>query len=903
MDLVSHLNARSAAQHRAVRRVRGEESLLVDGTYLFPDVMLYQDDDAAAALQGWELKMPDTPIGDPVFRENAERKAAAYGLDSYLLWNVCAARLYVRGGDGQPYAMVRSWDDLADLTTREQVALSESRWKLLADEILEALNLMFEEGAVEPRRFLDAYRSGGLTGLILDNAGLARDALDAGARKDADLHDEISLWWMQVKREYGDADPHRTLAQANLINWIGKLLFLHLLRTRDVRAARVTARDGSSASDFLVGLEALSAECNFWTIFRPGAGQHLLPDRAWAQLKELDRFLADHRLGAVDQRQLSELLEATVDIGVRKTRGQYTTPSPLARLLVRLTLRNAEARFLDPCCGSGTIARAAQELKLARGVGEVDVAKTVWASDVDPHALQIASFAIARPQAMGEVQHVFAHDAFDLDPAGRVLLRDPNTGAEVKIKIGRFGAVVCNLPFVAQDGRERYAPQIGRVNARLAETPGGRLLSGRADVLAYLAVHLGGMVEPGGRLGIVLSNAWLGAEWGGEMLDALGADFDLRLVVTSGAGRWFANADVVANLLVFERRADRAEAGGPAETRFVVLKRRIEDLDEGVVVDEIAAAITVGRGHDDLVSVRTRTRADLAAFSRRGLGANAAFVDVGWVNALPLRAVRDQYKVVRGNRRGWNQFFYPRQDHTIEENYLVPMLKNLRGTAGLTATPNAVAFCCERSEAELDALGHDGALDWIRRHAAEKTSSGIPQCEARLADAPPGGHWYTMRPAPLADLVLPINPNLRLFLPGLDVPALIDQRLSGLAAREGVSRRLGRALLNSAVGMYFLEGIGFGRGLGVLDLSATRVRDNLFMLDASALSGGAVERILSSYERLAQRPVMEVADELEQPDRRAFDEAVLDGFGSSVGADRIYAALLELVSIRLAAVT
>ena len=94
IDLISHLKQLASQNHRSIKDAGGEQTVKAEGGSLFPDVLLFGDQSKARILQGWELKMPDTDIDDAKFRENAEIKAEAPGLDSFLLWNVSHAHLY-----------------------------------------------------------------------------------------------------------------------------------------------------------------------------------------------------------------------------------------------------------------------------------------------------------------------------------------------------------------------------------------------------------------------------------------------------------------------------------------------------------------------------------------------------------------------------------------------------------------------------------------------------------------------------------------------------------------------------------------------------------------------------------------------------------------------------------------
>src|SRR5690606_31238197 len=162
----------------------------------------------------------------------------------------------------------------------------------------------------------------------------------------------------------------------------------------------------------------LSENCNFWTIFSDSLGLSIIPNQPWSQLKQFNSLLSDLRVGSIDQIQLSDVLEATVEVAIRKLRGQYPTPIELARLLVHLCMRDiVNDRILDPCCGSGTIVRAALEQKLKAEVSAEDISNTIYASDQDPQAIQIATFAMAKPGMMHMPMRIFQQDAFTLDPA------------------------------------------------------------------------------------------------------------------------------------------------------------------------------------------------------------------------------------------------------------------------------------------------------------------------------------------------------------------------------------------------------------------------------------------------------------------------------------------------------
>jgi hypothetical protein len=110
------------------------------------------------------------------------------------------------------------------------------------------------------------------------------------------------------------------------------------------------------------------------------------------------------------------------------------------------------------------------------------------------------------------------------------------------------------------------------------------------------------------------------------------------------------------------------------------------------------------------------------------------------------------------------------------------------------------------------------------------------------------------------------------------------------------------ALLNSILSLWFLEALGFGRGLGALDLNSTKLKASLYMFDPTSLDGTRAADILAKFAPLLKRPVMTILEELQASDRLDFEQAVLDAYGLASLLPRIVGSLKELYAIRVAAI-
>ena len=314
----------------------------------------------------------------------------------------------------------------------------------------------------------------------------------------------------------------------------------------------------------------------------------------------------------------------------------------------------------------------------------------------------------------------------------------------------------------------------------------------------------------------------------------------------------------------------------------------------------LASRVTLDRAEPEWTTVQTHTSKDIERFERLGVEWSGLFADVGWLEEAgsELIAAHELFEIGRGERRGWNALFYPNEKHRIEEAYLEGCLKRPASAKGLVAEPDVEAFSCSRNVEELEARGDRGALAWIQKFEHETNTTGRPLPDV-LARS--GRHWYEMRADTLADLVLPVNPYRRLFVPKLRERAFVDQRFTRFTLTDDhTDADLCHALLNSAVGLFLVEALGFGRGLGALDLSTTRAKRQLHILNPRRLNDEQEKYILKAFRPLLDRPVETVPEELARDDRRAFDRTVLEAFGLLDLYEPIRTALRELYALRMA---
>lgn len=905
IDVISEINLFLANKSWHFKSAGGENTINNERSSLFPDVLIFKDQVKEVILQGWELKMPDTLINDAELINNAIKKAKILQRDSFILWNVKSAVLYTRQGD--TYSILKTWNDI-DINSRTEVKPKENLWKKLLHSILEDLNGYFETGAISDVVSTEILAVDAIIDVILENISSTTDKLKHSIRRNVRLEAEINNWWLSSASEYGfnptaEKDkPNKfpTLSKVILTDWVFKIIFANVLK-RHFNEAKIieTINNETSITQAKEIITSISEHCNFWNIFSDNIAIEHISDSAWKQIIQLNQFLATLNIEGIEIEILHNLLQSSIVSAKRKVAGQFATPKKLANLLVRLTIENKENVVIDPCCGTGTIINQAYSLKEEYQLNQDEIINSIWASDKHSFPIQLSTLTLAKPNNIGKVLNIFRADVIDLETEQNIAFKDPNNGNEIVKQLPNIDYVVSNLPFIKSKEIEVLNPNITQINNFISEKADTAItLSGKSDIFAYIPFYLHKLISENGKIGLILSNAWLGTDYGEIFLELIQKFYDIETVVISGKGKWFDNADVVTTFLIARKRNPDTAINPTRTISFCTLK---EDIDAITDIKELSENIVLGTTND-LVSIQNYSIDEITQFETVGVPWCGYFANLNWLSEVSEKLINcnEVFNFTRGERRGWNALFYPASGHNIETEYIKPVLKNLRGTTGLYCTTNAEAFCCSKSIEELEQLNHTGALQWIRSFENQNNETGVPLTQSlRRANM----FWYEMKTDNMADFVANVNYDRSLFIATFNSRSFIDQRMIGLSLKaeyQNENKVLLLALLNSVLSMFFIESFGFGRGLGALDLRATKFERDFKLLNSQLLSDENKQAIINAFQPIAQRNRLPLEQELEQADRIIFENVLLDAFGISNHYEAIKASLLQLYKIRFA---
>lgn len=883
--IISEIRVMLNSLNLKIKSAGGESTLSVNKKSMFPDVLLYEDEAQTKILQGWELKMPDVLITDEALIADATRKANALGLNSFVIWNFTYGKLYVKAADGR-FKEERVWAGTSHIKSREDVMLYKDEWLPIVQEIVLTVNEYLSNGEISAAPIITTISDGLITEVIQRNKDIVAENIFIEAQRSMPMESRIKVWWNAFKEEYDkdESNMYKAYAKTILLNWTNRITFANAIKKYHNCAYAIKNIDcTTSPEDGNLIIEHIVEEGDFYNVFKKIEFNEAIPEDTWIDIVDYNQFLVANNIEQIDQTILQDILERTVNTAKREIRGQYATPYPLADLLSQMTVKDWTKACADLCAGTGTIAKAIIDNKTARTRNSVEALNTTWISDKYAYPLQIANIAVTNIHAFNVPINMFQADAFNVDVGMLVKIKSPVDGSNIEKEIPQFGAIVSNLPFVeynkiADDERNFVA----EYSQKIKQITGIEFTLGKTDLYNYLPFKLYELLEDGGNLGIVLSNSWLGTDIGKKFYKALQFFYNIKAVVISNCGRWFKNADVVGSLLLLEKKRI-CEPDLEEEICFWLVNKDIRTLsacDKEIIVNSVVLSEEID---SDVVSMKKYSLGAIADITDLGITLNSLFHDVAWIDKIKdkLISIENLLMVKRGERRGWNALFYPTEENEIEEEYIKPVLKNPALLKSYTARTDIHAFCCHMSKEELKSMGHIGALRWIEKFENIKNGTGklLPVALERS-----GSYWYEMDDAAKADYVTALTPDRRLFVAKFNEPTFVDQRFTRLLLRnQNVSEDLIHALLNSVYGMFAIEAIGFGRGLGVLDASSSKLK-NMYMINPEVISEEDEQEILELFATIKSRDVMDVENELNDPIREKFDRKVL----ASIGCEDLY---------------
>ena len=335
---------------------------------------------------------------------------------------------------------------------------------------------------------------------------------------------------------------------------------------------------------------------------------------------------------------------------------------------------------------------------------------------------------------------------------------------------------------------------------------------------------------------------------------------------------------MVAAIVIVGNKSTNAE-----DTRFISLKKDIRRVDAEEIT-EIADQIMAGEMATDNFSRYDYSLSEVDTLTSSGLCLEALFDDVQWfkniISAGKIAPLTNFCNLVRGTRTGGDTIFITKGLKTDSEDS-VPYLKSVKDiTSYIVSSNDNYFFYTPKTLEQLQNEKHNKTLAYINR------ISNTPR--AKKQKEKHGAIWYVAEASPkYGDFVTTLNADKRWFWSVCDKPIALNQRLviAGLKPDYKNDKKLIHALLNSVISLYILCGSGFVRGDGVTDITKDGISKNS-ILNPDLLDDGSKKKIEKAWDKIQNKPIVSIFEELEDPDWIAFNKTVLKAY--NLNADDIY---------------
>jgi len=556
-----------------------------------PDVILFFRDKVVAVI---EVKGPKIALSDSALNKQALGYADWYrknrGVKFYGIHNMKFLKLfkYVAGEKREKTLLDfvgekrADWASVSDFPFKimpwvksideyKQISVSRDARKNLEElllrfkEILEGKTLDLSKDVIETvRRYIEEGAGRGLTKLE-----------DLHRRNEQNIRDSFEEWRKErgIEKPKNDNQPREFLTlmlKEQLYTFSMKVLFYFVLQSIDAEMAAKLQQDFASVElsdsklfkqifDILFSY-AIDKTGDFEEVFKTNTVDRLpFVEQTLQPLKEIISYLNQIRWSEINVDIIGRVFEGLIYTERRHMLGQHYTDTMVVDL-IPATLRKPE-KLIDPACGSGTFPVRALNYWKANYGSSSENYTLVEGIDIDKLASMLSKINLYI-QALEEIKEktkyfpkIYHKDFFK---------------AELPLD---YSYVTTNPPYTRQEEMtmafydKQYKKYLAQAVKDIADW------SKRASIYAYFLVGAAKLLKKGGRLGFIVENSWLNAEYGGSLKNWFLDYFTIEYIIESLAERWFEDAAVITNIIVAERSKNDEYA-----TKFVYLKKKLQKI-------------------------------------------------------------------------------------------------------------------------------------------------------------------------------------------------------------------------------------------------------------------------------------------------------------------------------------
>jgi len=590
------------------------------------------------------MTIPAQAADDPAILEFVIRRARAHKAPYFVTWTLREAMLWRTPKPGVPASRdsiekLRNYPHIYEIGASDQEPITEpTKLKVLESgrAILHDLERLLKDEALELVQIDATYFVNRLLEAVHRLLPMVADSLHHRLQTEVGFRQEISDWAVRhaIAGSPTELEFAQSIARQIIYRLLGKVLFYQSLRrsARQLPKLDFQGVDSSQVLPLLRDAFGQALKIDYHAVFEEDLPDTIKwPSEASRELATLINDFNTRDFAHLPQDVVGTVFEQLIPPEERSGLGQFFTNENLCDFIAAFCIRSPKDLVLDPTCGTGTfLIRAYDRLRWLGQHDHTQLLSQLWGVDIAPFPAELATINLFRQRIAehGNFPRIICRDFFRISPGDRFPFPPPKMDLEhpemIEEPFPHFDAIIGNFPYVSADKIEKYEagyldflrqrliegwfatyPQLFYYKNRKEQEKFEKLIaqgqhheykgdnlqsrvSTYADLYVYLFFHTARFLKPGGRLGIVTSNAWLDVNFGYELQKFFLNHFKIVAVLESRCEPWFLEAAVNTVVTILER-CDSSEERDDNLVRFVKVKRPLADLIPGDPVIEAVA--------------------------------------------------------------------------------------------------------------------------------------------------------------------------------------------------------------------------------------------------------------------------------------------------------------------------
>jgi len=504
-----------------------------------------------------------------------------------------------------------------------------------------------------------------------------------------------------------------------------------------------------------------------------------------------------------------------------------------------------------------------------------------------------------------------------------------------QIIVPLFNAVVGNPPYTRQEEMEDLFPGLKERAHGAIQRDWKLEVSKRSSIYALFFLHGATFVKEGGYLGLLTHSSWVDVDYGKYLQEFFLKHFKVVAILEPQAEHWFPAVDVNTSITILQRCSKKA-ARASNMVRFVQVKAPLleflpmygSEQERMAAFENLVQRIESADSlqEDDLWRIFPVKQSDLW---NEGLNEDGKFIGSKWGKYLrapdiffhilergkdKFAQLKDFAEIKFATKTGANDFFFitditdsvsetelrqygispakrkrlrlvesgDGSRYVIEAEYLKPLVKSTRDIKSLIIDESVTKFQALIVSDEKKALVGKHVLKYIRAGETQSFGvgprAGVPARKPTCANRSP---WYSLDERNKGDFLWFMNITDTHSVPYNPSGFLADARFYNINPTKPGNDELLFGLLNSTFTFLCAEIWGrqfAGRGIDSIDIKVYEVAQLPF-LNPESIPEEIATKIVDAVCKIADRPILPVLQGVNQPDRQALDEAVLEAIG------------------------